>query len=128
VHEYLDTELSEMLKSTVNTKQGRREAVSFIHRRANQQFFSSLLGQLVSTMHRPILLRVGRDLMKDPIKFVVLSPNSCNDNEECYTLCGCNMRSINQRCRICSVSSLNFQWLFSNLTYLPNVLLFLDMF
>ena len=54
-------------------------------------------------MFEPVLLRVGRDDTKPPLKFVVLSSTWSNDNDEVYMQTGCNMRSTHQKCRVCIV-------------------------
>lgn len=104
VHEYSDVVLTDMLKKTLEGKASVNNALTLTRRRTNQEFFAALLDQLEATMQQPILVQVGTDMSKEPIKVVVLAPTWCNDNDECYMLCGCNIRSTNKRCRLCGVS------------------------
>jgi hypothetical protein len=105
VHQYTKQMLLKMLEKRVSSKANREGiALPYINRKIEQSFFRSVLGQLEATMFEPILLRVGRDLTKEPRKFVLLSPTFCNDNAECYCTTSVNMRSTWKRCRLCTVS------------------------
>lgn len=129
VHHYTKPQLMEMISKKVYNKTTReKEAYPFIQRyeypyvplctvmffmshlcssdrRANQDFFRAILTQLEDTMFEPVLLRVGKDDSKPPLKFVILASTWSNDNDEVYMCAGCNMRSRYQKCRICVVSA-----------------------
>jgi hypothetical protein len=101
-HQYTTQELLKLLEKTVKSASNRGQALSYINRRMLQQFYRSVLGQIETTMFQPVLLRVGGN-DDPPVKFVILSPTWCNDNEECYSLASCNLRSSQKTCRICDV-------------------------
>jgi hypothetical protein len=102
-HQYTTHELDAILGKRVAASSNRGQALSYINRRMLQQFYRAVLGQIESTQFQPVLLRVGVKESDPPLKFVIMSPTWCNDNEECYSLSSINLRSTKQRCRICTV-------------------------